>query len=534
MGNHKDPPARFRIFPWLLFLSTFSIAPVLIFLGVTKTSCTEYDERFPPLGVKNLRNCLFKKSWPPEPFAPWRITDWMPARPLSSGISSTFNPSSTCRSLKPKQSYHIRQQLKHWTAASVTPELMEKHYHESGFWGGGRFRVQIVDGRVYAVPPDCCPGAPRWSKCCAPRLGPREKYTLAQLWTLSNWFGKALPDVDFFLNTRDEPSGLEAAAEKVPIFAYAVYKRGHAVSVPYKSDGLNPAVGAGLGIATPWEERASRAVWRGGPTGFNWDWSVVERGEARGHPRGILCLFAGKHPDLIDLGFASPMMVGWPDNPVPCRVSKEGAPMELAMSYQEQQSKYKYIIDVEGYSWSSRLKNIINLDMLVIKLEDEYTDFTMDFLNENEHYILATRNSSDLDAKIKWAQEHDSIAHQIAISSSTFASKFLSEEAELCYWYTLLSEYSKLQKSSHIRPHKNARLVDQKVAGLSMAESLFLLLAFILTVVGYTWILCCIYITPPPRCAKETQPASCCKLLGGTKVDKVQKYAGDQDRDLNV
>ena len=571
MGSCKDLlPTRFRIFPCLLFLSTFSIAPVLIFLGVTKTNCTEYDKHFSSFDVKNMRNCLFKKSWPPEPFAFWRITDWMPTKPLSSGSSgrsSTFNPSTSCMSLKPKQSYHIKQQLKHWTVASLTPELMETYYHESGFWGGGRFRVQIIDGRVYAVPPDCCPGAPRWSKCCAPRLGPREKYTLAQLWTLANWFGKDLPNVDFFLNTRDEPSGLEVAAEEVPIFAYAVYKRGQAVSVPYMSDGKSGGaeVGTGLNsIATPWEERLSRAVWRGGPTGFNWDWSIVERGESRGHPRGILCLFAGKHPDLLDLGFASGSMWEWPDNPVPCRVSKKGAPMEHAMSYKEQQSKYKYIIDVEGFSWSSRLKNIINLDMLVIKLEDEYSDFTMNFLNENEHYILAKRNSSDLDVKIKWAQEHDTIAHQIAISSSIFSSKYLSEEAELCYWYTLLLEYSKLQKTTtahKMQPHKNARLVNHKVTSmeyteLTTVEFLFLFLAFILTVVGYISMICCIYNLHPLSisplntccgslcCAKKMQSGqtpgfSCCsKLWGGssTKVDnKVQhKYVGDEDRDLNV
>ena len=169
--------------------------------------------------------------------------------------------------------------------------------------------------------------------------------------------------------------------------------------------------------------------------------------------------------------------------------------------------------------------------MLVIKLEDDYTDFTMEFLNEDEHYILAARNSSDLDAKIKWAKDHDTVAHQIALSSSAFASKFLSEEAELCYWYTLLSEYSKLQKNTHIRPHKNARLVEQHLAEMTMAEFLFLLLAFILTVMGYTWILCCVYLTPLPCCSSTT---NCCKFTGLTNVDKVHKYTGDQDRDMNV
>ena len=56
---------------------------------------------------------------------------------------------------------------------------------------------------MYGVPPDCCPGSPRWdTSCCNSRLGPREKFVLGMLWTLIHFYGTKIPNVDFFINTR--------------------------------------------------------------------------------------------------------------------------------------------------------------------------------------------------------------------------------------------------------------------------------------------------------------------------------------------
>lgn len=475
-----------------LFVLLCAITPLLLYLGVSRSGCTELDRSKPFLSLSNLRNCVFSKDWPPEPLAPWRIHDWMPTEPLTAGLSSTFNPTTACPRLQALQLEKVRHQLRFWNEKSITSADIEHGYREEGFWGGGRFRVQIIGGKVYAVPPACCPGAPRHSKCCAPRLGPREKYTLGQLWALVSIFGDSIPDVDFLLNTRDEPSGLEPQNRRSPIFAYSLLKRGRAVAVPYKSD-RTPTTG--MGIAKPWKDRQSKAVWRGGPTGFDFNWkhaygpsTVTSPTYRKAHARIKLCRFAGRYPDLIDVAFASPMMVLWPEQPVPCRVSKKSDPTELAMDYREQQSSFKYIVDVPGFSWSSRLKDILMLDMVVLKMEDPFNDFVFQFLERNTHYISVDTNLSNLAEKIEWAKMHDDEARKIAAASSDVLRDYLSFDASLCYWQVLLMEYAALQASPP-RLHEHAREIGREPEEWNLSEMLFFVLAGALTLLVYICIL---------------------------------------------
>ena len=127
------------------------------------------------------------------------------------------------------------------------------------------------------------------------------------------------------------------------------------------------------------------------------------------------------------------------------------------MSYSRQQNNYKYILDIQGFGWSSRLKEIIHLDMLIFRVSNDISDFTIEFLQEGKHFVPVHKNLSNFKQKILWAKENDLHAQEIARDSSNFASKYLSEEAELCYWYYLLHEYAALQNFVPTEPHKNAR-----------------------------------------------------------------------------
>ena len=80
----------------ILFLLSYSVTPFLLYVGVWYTGCTDIDTSQKGLSLKNLRNCVFNKLYPPEPFAPYRILDWMPEFPHQNGLSFGFNPTSFC------------------------------------------------------------------------------------------------------------------------------------------------------------------------------------------------------------------------------------------------------------------------------------------------------------------------------------------------------------------------------------------------------------------------------------------------------
>ena len=81
----------------------------------------------------------------------------------------------------------------------------------------------------------------------------------------------------------------------------------------------------------------------------------------------------------------------------------------------------------------------------------------LSFYRKYKHFVPVHKNLSNFKQKILWAKENDLHTQEIARDSSNFASKYLSEEAELCYWYYLLHEYAALQNFVPTEPHKNAR-----------------------------------------------------------------------------
>ena len=487
----------------ILLIACLAVTPSLLYLGVAYTGCTDLNVNENILSLRNVRVCLFNKLYPPEPFAPYRIHDWMPKRPKQDGVSFGFNPTVSCPIVERKFQEKINSALSIWKKIDLnTIESEYKIASDTGY-----FRVQIINGILYGVPAKCCPGAPRHSDCCTERLGPREKYTLGQIWMVLKHFPNQIPDVDFILNTRDEPT----QPNRAPIFSYSIHNNdkflldhqyGGNIPIPYKSDGLSIKGNnkVGFGIAMPWSKRQSKLVWRGGPTGFNFNWKqiynnndnnenkVIDMQEKKISPRARLCLFAGKHDDLIDFAFSSPFMTSWPTKPIPCKISSSTHPNELTLSYREQQSKFKYILDIEGFSWSSRLKEILHLDMLIFKVENDYIDFTSQLLEEGKHFISIKRDLSNLENKLNWAQTNDIEAQKIKSDSITFTSKYTNADAELCYWYTLLNEYNKRQ-SFQPNIHEMAYEVGDIKLEITILEFIFCILAFILTLIVYSCII---------------------------------------------
>ncbi len=73
-----------------------------------------------------------------------------------------------------------------------------------------------------------------------------------------------------------------------------------------------------------------------------------------------------------------------------------------------------------------------------------FSEIHNDWLVPYVHYIPVEMDLSDLDAKVKWAIEHDVEAKRIAINAQMFAERRLGSSQLHCYTHLLLLELSRL------------------------------------------------------------------------------------------
>jgi hypothetical protein len=90
------------------------------------------------------------------------------------------------------------------------------------------------------------------------------------------------------------------------------------------------------------------------------------------------------------------------------------------------QSKYKYIIHIDGNVNAYRLLTSMLTGSLILRVDSPYTSWVDHLLKPNEHYILIKPDLSDLVDKIKWCIKHDNKSRQIANNGYEFASKTLT------------------------------------------------------------------------------------------------------------
>ncbi|KAI5120290.1 hypothetical protein M0805_005796 [Coniferiporia weirii] len=152
------------------------------------------------------------------------------------------------------------------------------------------------------------------------------------------------------------------------------------------------------------------------------------------------------NPAMLDIAFSSGI--------VQC---EEPTCSELATNFDwrkrmdtEEQSRYKYVIDVDGNGWSSRFKRVMASNALIFK-STTYPEWFADRIQPWMHYIPVAYDYSDLyDAfvffrgDITGAGNHDELAKKIALAGSKWTSTFWRDEDATAYMFRLLLEYARV------------------------------------------------------------------------------------------
>jgi hypothetical protein len=394
-------------------------------------------------------------------------------------------------------------------SGGITAENITRAYRRTGWWGKGLMRVQIINGVLYAVPPESCPQSWRYNNCGAKRDWRRTKFTLSQLWTLTKLY--SLPNVDFVFSTSDDAGISSPRNGDAPIFGWnslAKTPEEGWVNIPYEVNGWHNYMPEELGVAnkkkeelTKWSNRPKTAVWRGGPTG-NVNWSRVAAGQAVSE-RGRVCVQSGEdafqnsNPPLLDFAFVSDFVppptniLNKNDNGVdtnnntvstfPCRISKSAR-----LSISEQQNQFRYILDLAGNGWSSRFLELLKLNVVVVKAKDRFTGFCQELAVAGVHYTSfnsTAKSGSPLSllSVLRSLQNNDAQAEHMINDANAFVRDYCSRDAQICYWKLLLEEYAKLFISKTdtdlLTPHHLAIKID-RYPPLQLLEWELLLLLF--------------------------------------------------------
>jgi hypothetical protein len=110
----------------------------------------------------------------------------------------------------------------------------------------------------------------------------------------------------------------------------------------------------------------------------------------------------------------------------------------------DNQSHYKYIIDVDGGLGSSRKPGILSSGSLLFSSESPWYTYYEPMMEPYKHYIPVDRWLRHLPEAVKWAQTNDEQAKTIMENGRKFEAKFLTVAASKQYMALLLDEYAEL------------------------------------------------------------------------------------------
>jgi hypothetical protein len=267
---------------------------------------------------------------------------------------------------------------------------------------------------------------------------------------------RQLPDMEFFVNRRDFPLLTRNATEpynniygdNVPLKSYKFDKHlpilsmcssdKHAdVAIPTHEDWARIKSDEGIFFPqkcrnytfkfnTNWEGKKNMVVFRGSNTGCGTTTST--------NTRLKLAKLGTQHPQLLDVGITN-----WN---LRIRKNKSSEYLQIpnvenlqlvGKLTPEQQSNYKYLINVDGHVSAFRLSLELSMGccVLIVESAERWKMWFSDMLEPYVHYVPIRSDLSDLVEQVKWCQKNDSKCKAMAKNALGFYSKYLTKKGIL-------------------------------------------------------------------------------------------------------
>lgn len=104
----------------------------------------------------------------------------------------------------------------------------------------------------------------------------------------------------------------------------------------------------------------------------------------------------------------------------------------------DEQSKYKYIINIDGHVSAFRLSLEMNMGSVILKVDSEWKVWYSTFLKPYVHYVPIKSDLSDLYSQIKWCKNNDDKCKDIIKNSKEFYDIYLQKDSVLDYLQKML------------------------------------------------------------------------------------------------
>lgn len=225
---------------------------------------------------------------------------------------------------------------------------------------------------------------------------------------------KDLPNGVFILSLSDSlllPTTKEG--KFLPCFAYSGKVGYKDIPIPTYDDIFDNEVGL---VDTEWTNKKAVAVFRGSSTGCG---TTVET--------NMRLKLATMRSDDLDVGITKYTENLKLDSKKGLSKTEKVVPLSPSLSWNDQ-SKYKYIIHIDGNVLAYRLLKSMLTGSLILRVKSDYVHWLDGVMKPNKHYIEVKPDLSDLQEVLEWCKKHDADCKKIAKRSFDFATKVLSSK----------------------------------------------------------------------------------------------------------
>ncbi|KAJ7212242.1 glycosyl transferase family 90-domain-containing protein [Mycena pura] len=187
-----------------------------------------------------------------------------------------------------------------------------------------------------------------------------------------------------------------------------------------------------------WQDKKPQIYWRGMSNGGH----ILGQNYHR-FPRFRLVDIARNHSDLVDA-----KMTRFAETHCTNDCDRNGIIEEYDITGpqapKEDIYQYKYLLDLDGNTFSGRYLGLLRSGSLVFK-STAFDEYFNDWLLPYEHYIPVLPDLSDLVEKVRWAMDNENEARRIQVTGKLFADKVMTDVQNDCYFALVLLEWSRLQ-----------------------------------------------------------------------------------------
>lgn len=283
---------------------------------------------------------------------------------------------------------------------------------------------------------------------------------------------REIPDIEFFINRRDFPLLTKNYTEPyyniwdrtnkplvshryekyTPIFSMSKSANYADVLMPTHEDWARVMSLQGVyfpktcgnyseSFDIPWEEKIPTAIFRGGSTGCGVTVDTNPRLKAA-------FISQNTEPDENGVKYIDAGITNWNLRPRKLMGNKYLQTIDVrnldislvSKMNRQEQSRYKYIINIDGHVTAFRLSIELNMGSVILLVKSSWKIWYSDMLVPYEHYVPVKEDLSDLIDQIKWCRNNDRKCKQIAINARNFYNTYLSYNGVLDFMQKTLVE----------------------------------------------------------------------------------------------